>query len=228
MNVEHHYRIAAGHAHLVCRPKAAPQIRKMPELLPPHNPPPDLQSGSSLRVSNCEPPEDAFFDDPHAYGMYAQAAKSVNCVQGCQTTIERTRVCRLESTQVTESDNFALVPRPPKPLEKAAPSAKAHSVGSGFLHELRLRSSHECAESEGADCLHNSKSPDEFAAERNLNSPMLPLSENKIEADQLFARLNANGESGRSQAVWADRRKSNGLVGRLKLNSIPCRRHGAC
>ena len=72
-NVEHHDRIAAGHAHLVRRTKAPAQVGKMPELLLPHDPPPDFQTRCGLRMSGGKSGQRAFLNNPHAYNLCSSA-----------------------------------------------------------------------------------------------------------------------------------------------------------
>jgi hypothetical protein len=70
-NVEHHDRITTGHAHLIRRAKAAPQIGEMLELRLPHNAPPDFQACCGLRMSRGKIGQSAFPNNPHAYNLYS-------------------------------------------------------------------------------------------------------------------------------------------------------------
>jgi hypothetical protein len=45
----------------------------MPELLLPHDPPPDSQSGCSLRVIEGKSGQSAFPNNPHAHDLYSAA-----------------------------------------------------------------------------------------------------------------------------------------------------------
>src|ERR1017187_8748383 len=70
-DVEHHDRIAAGHPHLIRRPKAPAQAGKMPELLLPHDSPSDSQARCGLRVADGKNGHRAFLNNPHAYNLYS-------------------------------------------------------------------------------------------------------------------------------------------------------------
>jgi hypothetical protein len=72
-NIEHHHRIATSHTHLIRRTKAPAQIGKMPELLLPHDSPPDFQTRCGLRVPGSKSNQGAFFDYPHAHNLCSLA-----------------------------------------------------------------------------------------------------------------------------------------------------------
>ena len=67
--VEHHDRIATGYTHLIRRTKAPAQVGKMPELLLPHDSPPDSQPRCGLRVTDGKSGQSAFLNNPHAYNL---------------------------------------------------------------------------------------------------------------------------------------------------------------
>jgi len=58
---------------LIRRAKALPQAGKMPELLLPHDSPPDSQSRCGRRMSEGKSGQSAFLNDPHAYNLCSNA-----------------------------------------------------------------------------------------------------------------------------------------------------------
>src|SRR5688572_4116178 len=59
----------------------------------------------------------------------------VNHVPGCQTVVEAARAATLQSRTMNEPDNFALVPKPRRALEKPKPGAKR--ILSGMVADIR-------------------------------------------------------------------------------------------